>query len=113
MEASSNIPGAAPARPAAAAAGTLQASFRDTLMGGQKGNMNLLAVRGLAWRCQLRLPTSDCSLQRSSSTVVCSSGLTAGCCVRPVQLRNRAEDLRRSIERIIHTLEFAADRVQW
>lgn len=33
---------------------------------------------------------------------------------RPLlQLRHRAEELRRSIDRIIHTLQFAADRVQW
>lgn len=28
-------------------------------------------------------------------------------------LRNRAEDLRRSIDRLIHTMQFAADRLQW
>lgn len=34
-------------------------------------------------------------------------------CCRPLQVRSRAEELKRSLDQVIQGLQFAADRVQW
>lgn len=33
--------------------------------------------------------------------------------LRPLQVRARAEELKRSLDQIVQSLQYAADRVQW
>ena len=77
-------------------------ALKALLMGPGTGQMNLSQVRAGKEREEER--SQGCPQAPHTHSPPC---------LPPHQVRARAEELKRSLDQVIHALQFSPDRVQW